>query len=272
MLVDQGARISGSASIVWRKKIFKIWVSEESEDWIPDCMLEEERVKKVHESDEVAGQNVEDGIKGEESSDEEGEGVSVRSENVKDDYSEAPGNELSDGHPPAMEYQQSDAVYNGGGSGFDRCVNAWGINDAPGPKEGGNSDNRDGDHWVSKEVNCSPSNGNHFNLGRSTKHSRRPRPRSKKQACGANVSPTSDPRPRKRIRENQEFSFDLNYTAGVSCQNSPSKCDLSEASTNRIKEHEAVQVCQVNTDLFSKNPVAGVSRSDDRGDQQNIEE
>ncbi|KAM0047964.1 hypothetical protein Hdeb2414_s0008g00269141 [Helianthus debilis subsp. tardiflorus] len=70
VLVDQGARISGSASILWRKKKFKIWVSEESEDWIPDCMFEEEKVKKVQESEEVAGQNGGDSKEGKESSDE----------------------------------------------------------------------------------------------------------------------------------------------------------------------------------------------------------
>ncbi|KAJ0683045.1 putative RNA recognition motif domain, nucleotide-binding alpha-beta plait domain superfamily [Helianthus annuus] len=108
VLVDQGARISGSASILWRKKKFKIWVSEESEDWILDCMFEEERVKKVQESEEVAGQNGGDGKEGEESSDEEEEGISARSENARDDYFEDLWIELSEGQSRAMVYQQSD--------------------------------------------------------------------------------------------------------------------------------------------------------------------
>ncbi|MFS7974134.1 hypothetical protein Hanom_Chr09g00865001 [Helianthus anomalus] len=205
-------------------------------------MFEEERVKKVHVSNELAGQNIEDGIEGEDSSDEKEEGIPVRSEDDRDEVSEASGNEVPGGHTPAREYQQSDAMCNGGGSGFDQCTNACWNNDATNSKEGGNLDNRGGDQWVPKEVNCSPSNGNNFNMGRSSLQVRRYRPRGKKQTSGPNVSPTSDPRPRKRIRENQEFSFDLNYVAGVSCQTSPSRCDGNEASAIRNLEQEAGQL------------------------------
>ncbi|KAJ0524307.1 hypothetical protein HanHA300_Chr09g0298951 [Helianthus annuus] len=43
ILVDTGARISGSTMIVWRNKKFKVWVMEELDDWMPDCMFEDER-------------------------------------------------------------------------------------------------------------------------------------------------------------------------------------------------------------------------------------
>ncbi|KAF5782616.1 hypothetical protein HanRHA438_Chr11g0510731 [Helianthus annuus] len=39
VLVDSGARISGSAFLNWKNKKFKVWVLEELDDWVPDCFL-----------------------------------------------------------------------------------------------------------------------------------------------------------------------------------------------------------------------------------------
>ncbi|KAM0006888.1 hypothetical protein Hdeb2414_s0157g00817101 [Helianthus debilis subsp. tardiflorus] len=41
VLVDAGTSIVGSATLVWKKKKFRIWIKEEQEDWVPDCMFED---------------------------------------------------------------------------------------------------------------------------------------------------------------------------------------------------------------------------------------
>ncbi|KAJ0876872.1 putative RNA recognition motif domain, nucleotide-binding alpha-beta plait domain superfamily [Helianthus annuus] len=47
ILVDKGERISDAITLKWRGKAFKIWIEEEIEEWIPDCLkgdLEEQKV------------------------------------------------------------------------------------------------------------------------------------------------------------------------------------------------------------------------------------
>ncbi|MFS8021790.1 hypothetical protein Hanom_Chr16g01431571 [Helianthus anomalus] len=42
VLVDIGSRISGSVLLKWKNKKYRVWVMEELDDWVPDCMFEEE--------------------------------------------------------------------------------------------------------------------------------------------------------------------------------------------------------------------------------------
>ncbi|KAF5789011.1 hypothetical protein HanRHA438_Chr09g0377031 [Helianthus annuus] len=42
ILVDVGARISDSVILKWKNKKFKVWIMEELDDWVPDCMFNEE--------------------------------------------------------------------------------------------------------------------------------------------------------------------------------------------------------------------------------------
>ncbi|KAJ0665133.1 hypothetical protein HanLR1_Chr13g0500681 [Helianthus annuus] len=52
VLVDIGSRISGSVLLKWKNKKFKVWVMEELDDWVPDCMFEEEWPSSVSVPDE----------------------------------------------------------------------------------------------------------------------------------------------------------------------------------------------------------------------------
>ncbi|KAM0034902.1 hypothetical protein Hdeb2414_s0015g00440171 [Helianthus debilis subsp. tardiflorus] len=42
ILVDHGSRITNSVTLKWKNKSFKVWVMEELDDWVPDCMFEDE--------------------------------------------------------------------------------------------------------------------------------------------------------------------------------------------------------------------------------------
>ncbi|KAJ0482689.1 hypothetical protein HanIR_Chr13g0656681 [Helianthus annuus] len=42
VLVGDGLLISDSINLVWQDKCFKVWVLEDSDDWIPDCIRAEE--------------------------------------------------------------------------------------------------------------------------------------------------------------------------------------------------------------------------------------
>ncbi|MFS7917832.1 hypothetical protein Hanom_Chr03g00193801 [Helianthus anomalus] len=42
ILVDSGSRITGSVILKWKNKRFKVWVMEELDDWVPDCLFDEE--------------------------------------------------------------------------------------------------------------------------------------------------------------------------------------------------------------------------------------
>ncbi|KAJ0589762.1 putative RNA recognition motif domain, nucleotide-binding alpha-beta plait domain superfamily [Helianthus annuus] len=58
ILVDDGARISGSVILKWKSKKFKIWIMEELDDWVPDCMFEDESSENFPGSVAGAGDGV----------------------------------------------------------------------------------------------------------------------------------------------------------------------------------------------------------------------
>ncbi|KAM0024619.1 hypothetical protein Hdeb2414_s0022g00617861 [Helianthus debilis subsp. tardiflorus] len=64
VLVDTGARISGSTTIVWRNKKFKVWVLEERDNWIPDCLFEDKLTENINNQE--SGQEGEEEHAGEE--------------------------------------------------------------------------------------------------------------------------------------------------------------------------------------------------------------
>ncbi|KAJ0902776.1 putative RNA recognition motif domain, nucleotide-binding alpha-beta plait domain superfamily [Helianthus annuus] len=42
ILVDHGNRISDSVTVKWKNKRYKIWILEERDEWVPDCLSEED--------------------------------------------------------------------------------------------------------------------------------------------------------------------------------------------------------------------------------------
>ncbi|MFS8000483.1 hypothetical protein Hanom_Chr12g01178861 [Helianthus anomalus] len=215
---------------------------EEQENWVPDCMFEEEGVKMNHGLEKVAGQSIGDGQDGEDYSSEEEYGWSIRSDNDRDDN-----------------------------SGFVNFENTRGNDSVHIPKKGGESKNSGRDHWASRNDNGLASNSNNFNLGRPIKTSRRSRPRNKKSTCCANVSPISDPRPMKRPREDSEFSFDLNKHAVDSLLSSPSRCINEEVRTNPVQEVVADPVSHAASGIFSQIQEAVNPRMVDREDLLDVE-
>ncbi|MFS8000484.1 hypothetical protein Hanom_Chr12g01178871 [Helianthus anomalus] len=241
---------------------------EEQENWVPDCMFEEEGVKMNHGLEKVAGQSVGDGQDGEDYSSEEEDGFSIRSDNDRDDNS---GKMLPELLTSVKDHEQSEAFNVGGILGFVNLENTRGNDSVHIPKKGGESKNSGRDHWASRNDNGLASNSNNFNLGRPIKTSRRSRPRNKKSTCCANVSPISDPRPRKRPREDSEFSFDLNKHAVDSLLSSPSRCINEEVRTNPVQEVVADPVSHAALGIFSQNQEAVNPRMVDREDLLDVE-
>ncbi|KAJ0804414.1 hypothetical protein HanPI659440_Chr02g0037791 [Helianthus annuus] len=42
ILVDHGERISDSVILKWRNRRYKVWITEERDNWVPDCLSEED--------------------------------------------------------------------------------------------------------------------------------------------------------------------------------------------------------------------------------------
>ncbi|MFS7945019.1 hypothetical protein Hanom_Chr06g00518971 [Helianthus anomalus] len=212
--VDNGSSIYGSTTIMWRKKKFKVWVLEEQENWVPDCMLEEERLKMNHGFDKVGGKSEEGNV----FSSEDEEGFLARSDNEMDDTAGEPCNVLPEPLSPAGDLEQSEELNVGGSTYSVNLGISCDSDDDLNPKVGGDTNSPGGVHRNSRMVSGLDSICNIFNLGRPSMSSRKPRPRNKKSSCCANVSPISDSRHMKRLRDDSEFSFDLNKQAAEGFQ------------------------------------------------------
>ncbi|KAJ0439906.1 hypothetical protein HanPI659440_Chr16g0656831 [Helianthus annuus] len=232
VLVDNGSSISGSTTLNLRKKKFKVWVLEEQEIWVPDCMLDEVRKMKNPGYDKEVRINEEEY----ESSSEDNEDSVARSDNEMDDSAGVHGHVQPDSFPPTRDNEQSKEINVGGGSCSVNLGTSRDFVVVPIPEVGGDSARPGGDHRHSRTDSGLDPLGNNFNLGRPTMPSRKPRPRTKKTPCGANVSPLSDPRPKKRLREDSEFSFDLNKLAADGNLSTNSKESLDKDQSNSVHE------------------------------------
>ncbi|MFS8025228.1 hypothetical protein Hanom_Chr16g01472511 [Helianthus anomalus] len=171
-------------------------------------MLEDDKTSKELDSDKEFC-NSEEGYG---SSNEEDDESEVRSDNEMEEPTGVHELERPESLPPASDNEQAEGFNKGGVPDFAFFGTTRSLDGDPFSEEGGNPTRTGGDHGNSglvSELNHI-FNNNNFNMGRPTISSRIRRPRQKKSSCSANVSPISDPRPRKRFREDSEFSFDLN--------------------------------------------------------------
>ncbi|KAF5760346.1 hypothetical protein HanRHA438_Chr16g0764281 [Helianthus annuus] len=162
VLVDNGSSISGSVTLCWRKKKFKVWVLEEQETWVPDCMLDEVRTKKIPGDVKEVRSNEEEN----ESSIEDDEESVVRSDNEMDDVAGVHGHEQPDYSPPARDNEQSKDINVGGDPCSDNLGTSRGLAAVSIPEVGGDSARSGGDHRQSRSSSGLDPVRNFFNLGR----------------------------------------------------------------------------------------------------------
>ncbi|KAI3823347.1 hypothetical protein L1987_04782 [Smallanthus sonchifolius] len=63
IVVKDGRRVNGEVSVLWRDKIFLVWVSEDSGDWIPDFLnSDDKRTDKKQSEEETGMDNMEDDL------------------------------------------------------------------------------------------------------------------------------------------------------------------------------------------------------------------
>ncbi|KAJ0428728.1 putative RNA recognition motif domain, nucleotide-binding alpha-beta plait domain superfamily [Helianthus annuus] len=239
IFVDSGARICGSSMISWRNKKFKVWVLEELDDWIPDCMFDDESMPSYKVNDEGgtevnmpdSNEEVKDlnnlekehedekDKEGSEDSSDEDEGFSDESDS---DFSDKNGDQgdMPPEIPTLVSGNEQSTSFNFCGVQQESFLGK--SNDGESvqvPNMGCCTVNTGGDTGnIPLEGSgriCSLSSfKSDFNLGRPTFGARRLKPRKCKTSRCVTSSPSSDHRPRKRSRDDTKFSFDLNKEAG----------------------------------------------------------
>ncbi|KAL9996438.1 hypothetical protein Hdeb2414_s0020g00558691 [Helianthus debilis subsp. tardiflorus] len=133
VLVDHGASIVGTATLKWKNKKFKVWIMEEQEIWVPDCMLEEERKSRNYGSD-MEVRNSEEG--NDSSSEEDGESE-VRSDNELDESTGMQDLERPESISPPLGTEQSKGINADDGHNSVFIGTARGIDDEFISKNGG---------------------------------------------------------------------------------------------------------------------------------------
>ncbi|MFS7907944.1 hypothetical protein Hanom_Chr01g00077421 [Helianthus anomalus] len=118
--------------------------------------------------------------------------------------------------------------------------------------------------FSSRKDNGPVSLSNSFNMGRPKLPSRIPRPRNKNSESSANVSPTSDPRPKKRLREHSEFAFDLNKQAAEGSLSTASRLDDAGVKVFSGQDVDADQAPQAVPEIFTHFNSEEISRQEER--------
>ncbi|KAJ0910431.1 putative RNA recognition motif domain, nucleotide-binding alpha-beta plait domain superfamily [Helianthus annuus] len=206
VLAGEAGRIKEVISLSWKNKNFRILVEEEVDAWVPDCLGESVSNSQSSGSDSPMMSSP----------------VVSRPEDVtlEEDGSAQPGDKGGDGSSPCFNSGSPHAVVD----------HLQEVRENPNVDIPYVLDNRTG---VNKHVQVEPQSGyeggqhvNSFgNLNingnfifsppvevlRPTKKSFKPRPRS--GIRNRNKSPNSNQRPKKRMREGEDFVFDLNIKA-----------------------------------------------------------
>ncbi|KAJ0457352.1 hypothetical protein HanIR_Chr15g0772731 [Helianthus annuus] len=58
ILVDHGKRIEDVVTLKWKNKRFKVWITEDRDEWVPDCLSEESSPEFSVEEEETRGPQV----------------------------------------------------------------------------------------------------------------------------------------------------------------------------------------------------------------------
>ncbi|KAI3777212.1 hypothetical protein L1987_47009 [Smallanthus sonchifolius] len=57
ILVDSGSKIDDTVTLNWKEKKFRVWVTEELDDWIPDCLFEDNGAEEANGGDGWSPEN-----------------------------------------------------------------------------------------------------------------------------------------------------------------------------------------------------------------------
>ncbi|MFS7978763.1 hypothetical protein Hanom_Chr10g00919271 [Helianthus anomalus] len=180
-------------------------------------------------------------------------------------------NEQSEFFPPVGDNEQSEEV-NAVSERFDSNL---GIPNAfvsvQVPKKDKGVEIRGGDtgfnHVEANGTHVSLSSSRYlFNMGRPNKGFRRLKPSNDKKSRGSNTSPISGQRPKKRSREDVDFSFDLNKEAVSSWQDTRAgdlpleNCQISAGQSNAVASPVENPPAQIGEGSNSGNAGEAVSK------------
>ncbi|MFS7889953.1 hypothetical protein Hanom_Chr00s000006g01613081 [Helianthus anomalus] len=195
-------------------------------------------------SDKVENEGEEENQSAEDSS-EEDEGSSDVSDSESEDSNGGQGVTSPEFFPPVGGNEQSEEVNAGSECSDSNLGNPNAFVSVQVPKKDIGGVKRGGDTGFNHvEVNGTPvslsSSRVIFNMGRPNKGFRRLKPNIGKNPRGSNKSPISDQRPKKRSREDVEFSFDLNKEVGSSWQDTRAGELPMENCQNSVGQSNAV--------------------------------